>query len=125
MNQLTTKKGLELYCALKRRFTFKEPYSELDFQYACSALCKSAPRYARMQERSCSDDPGSDATAALWERQEATLQNTIRARVCSFPRLSNGHVLEPIFQNDPRGHTIKLKSQGAEEIGDEIGVPGS
>lgn len=93
-----------------------------DKQDAAFVLCSCARRYARIQERWCSEEMTDDTIKRL-ERTESLLE---RRMADAAERLgATTH-----FGGDPRGHTVKLQIPEFEQLydwpgQDGIGVPGS
>jgi len=83
---------------LLKRYRGKRLVREVEGDVAL--LLIAASRYAKIQERWCSEEM-SDATRAAVETQEKSLETKITALVQPYgPRVEYG--------GDPRGYTVKL-----------------
>ncbi len=114
---MITKKGNELAWKLAPSIGYNHDIAE-----TCSLICRHATTYARLQEMSCNGHPAQEYYPPLpiermnklqnqWdayiERRESQIIHRIIELVEQLPFI-DGASIEPIFDGDPRGATIKL-----------------
>lgn len=109
--------------ALLRKISPSQGTSALrDKQDAAFVLCSCARRYARIQERWCSEEMTDDTIKRL-ERTESLLERRMSEAAEKLGATT-------LFGGDPRGNTVKLQIPGHENLYDCWGrqgvcVPGS
>ncbi len=122
-----TNKGREL--ALKLAPYMGSTYA---ITSTCSAICRAATTYARIQEESCNgpgdwivngsnSGPAIERWQARIDKREAELERRLAALVANLQTV-NGEPCRVVFNGDPRGATVKVKVPGAD--GDSWGRDG-